>query len=46
MSPDPYEPVPTFWERHSGWAAPAVVGFLTALLFILAFPPFHEPEVV
>ena len=45
MSPDPYEPVPTFWERHSGWAAPAVVGFLTALLLVLAFPPFHEPEV-
>lgn len=45
MSPDPYQPVPTFWERHSNWVAPAVVGLLTALLLVLAFPPFHEPEV-
>ena len=44
MSPDPYQPVPTFWERHSDWAAPAVVGALTAFLMIVAFPPFHEPE--
>ena len=44
MSPDPYQPVPTFWERHSDWAAPAVVGVLTAFLLVVAFPPFHEPE--
>jgi len=29
---DPYDPVPTFWERHSGWAAPASVGALTVFL--------------
>jgi apolipoprotein N-acyltransferase len=41
---DPYDPVPTFWERHSGWAAPASVGALTVFLLVVAFPPFHAPE--
>lgn len=44
MNPDPYDPVPTFWDRHSGWAAPLVVAALTAFLQIVAFPPFHSPE--
>jgi apolipoprotein N-acyltransferase len=44
VSPDPYDPVPTFWDRHSHWAAPAVVGLLSAFLLVVAFPPFHEPE--
>ncbi len=44
MSPDPYDPVPTFWERHKESVAPAVVGALTVALLVLAFPPFHTPE--
>ncbi len=44
MIPDPYDPVPTFWERHSGWAAPALFGALTAVLLVASFPPFHSPE--
>jgi len=44
VTPDPYEPVPTFWDRHSGWAAPVIVGGLSAFLQVAAFPPFHSPE--
>ena len=44
MSHDPYEPVPTFWERHSDWVAPAVVGLLTVILLVVSFPPYHTPE--
>ena len=44
MTPDPYAPVPTFWDRHSEWAKPAIVGGLTALLLVLAFPPHRTPE--
>ncbi|HEY5078823.1 MAG TPA: apolipoprotein N-acyltransferase [Opitutaceae bacterium] len=44
MLPDPYDPVPTFWERHSGWVAPLAVGALTVILLVAAFPPFHAPE--
>jgi apolipoprotein N-acyltransferase len=44
VSPDPYDPVPTFWERNSEWAAPAAVGILTALLLVISFPPLHAPE--
>ena len=44
MSPDPYDPVPTFWDRHSWWSAPVLVGALTAFLMVAAFPPLHSPE--
>ncbi len=44
MSPDPYDPVPTFWERNSEAIAPFVVGALTVVLLVLSFPPFHTPE--
>ena len=44
MSADPYEPVPTPWERHSGWLAPATVGLFTVVLLVVSFPPFHTPE--
>jgi apolipoprotein N-acyltransferase len=44
LSHDPYEPVPTFWERHSDWVAPAVVGLLTVILLVVSFPPYHTPE--
>ncbi len=44
MSADPYEPVPTPWERHSAWLTPAIVGLLTAVLLVVSFPPLHTPE--
>ncbi len=44
MSPDPYDPVPTFWDRHSEWVAPAAVAGLTVILLVAAFPPYHAPE--
>jgi apolipoprotein N-acyltransferase len=44
LSPDPYDPVPSFWDRHSYWAAPAIVAALTAFLEVASFPPFHAPE--
>ena len=44
MSPDPYDVVPTFWDRHREWIAPAVVSALTVFLLVAAFPPLHAPE--
>jgi apolipoprotein N-acyltransferase len=44
VSPDPYDPVPTFWDRHHEWIAPVVVAGLSAFLLVVAFPPFHGPE--
>jgi apolipoprotein N-acyltransferase len=44
LSPDPYDPVPTFWDRNSERVAPAVVGLLTVVLLVLSFPPYHFPE--
>lgn len=44
MKPDPYEPLPHPWERHRGWLTPLVAGVLTALLFVVSFPPYHTPE--
>ncbi len=40
MSADPYDVVPTFWERHRERLAPAVAGILTAVLLVASFPPF------
>ena len=44
MTPDPYDPVPTFWERHAAWVAPVVVAAATVFLLVVAFPPYHAPE--
>ncbi len=44
MSPDPYDAVPTFWDRHSEWIAPGAAAALTVVLLVAAFPPFHSPE--
>jgi apolipoprotein N-acyltransferase len=44
LSPDPYDTVPTFWDRHSKAIAPVVVGVLTVVLMVAAFPPLHSPE--
>jgi apolipoprotein N-acyltransferase len=44
LSPDPYDTVPTIWERHSAWIAPVVVFALSSLLLVVSFPPFHAPE--
>ena len=44
MAPDPYDPVPTFWEKHSAWVPPVAAGALTLFLLVAAFPPHHVPE--
>jgi apolipoprotein N-acyltransferase len=44
LTPDPYDPVPTFWDRHSAWVAPIVSGVLTVFLLAASFPPHHVPE--
>ena len=44
VTPDPYDPVPTFWDRHSSLGAPVAAGILTAFLLVVSFPPFHAPE--
>ncbi len=41
---DPYAPVPTLWERHPAAVASVTVFVLTALLAVVAFPPFKMPE--
>jgi apolipoprotein N-acyltransferase len=43
-TPDPYAPVPTLWERHPEAVASVTVFVLTALLAVVAFPPFKMPE--
>ncbi len=44
MTPDPYDAVPSFWERHAAWVAPIVVAISSVFLLVVAFPPFHAPE--
>jgi apolipoprotein N-acyltransferase len=44
VTSDPYDPVPTIWDRHRERIAPALVAALTAFLLVVAFPPFHGPE--
>jgi apolipoprotein N-acyltransferase len=44
LTPDPYDPVPTFWDRHSEAVVPVVVAVLTVVLLVAAFPPLHTPE--
>ena len=41
MSADPYDAVPTYWERHSQRLIPLVVGVLTVALLVASFPPHH-----
>ncbi|HXN34518.1 MAG TPA: apolipoprotein N-acyltransferase, partial [Opitutaceae bacterium] len=40
MSPDPYDIIPTFWDRHSNWLAPVAVGVLTAVMLVVSCPPY------
>jgi apolipoprotein N-acyltransferase len=44
VSADPYDTVPTLWDRHSARIVPALVAALTVVLLVVAFPPFHSPE--
>jgi apolipoprotein N-acyltransferase len=44
VNPDPYEPLPSSWERHRRWLVPAVAGVLTVVLLVASFPPVHAPE--
>ncbi|WP_414662675.1 apolipoprotein N-acyltransferase [Horticoccus sp. 23ND18S-11] len=41
---DPYEPRPTFVQRHADALAASVVFVLTIVLTVGSFPPFHAPE--
>lgn len=41
---DPYEPKPSFVQRHAGYVGAAAVFGLTVLLAVVSFPPFHTPE--
>lgn len=41
---DPYEPRPTFVQRHADVLAGTAVFVLTILLAVISFPPFKTPE--
>lgn len=41
---DPYEPRPTFVQRHAERLAAATVFVLTIVLAVASFPPFNAPE--
>jgi apolipoprotein N-acyltransferase len=41
---DPYAPQPTFWQQHGAWLAPVAVFLSTAVLTVMAFPPYSAPE--
>jgi apolipoprotein N-acyltransferase len=41
---DPYDVVPSFWERHTTMLVAAAVFVVTALLTVLSFPPYKTPE--
>lgn len=41
---DPYEPRPTFLQRHGEYVAALVVFGFTVLLAVISFPPFKAPE--
>jgi apolipoprotein N-acyltransferase len=43
-APDPYEPVPTFWQRHPVLPWVVAVFGLTLFLTYAAFPPFNTGE--
>lgn len=42
--PDYDNPPVPFWEAHGHWIMPLAVLLLTALLTVVAFPPFEVPE--
>jgi apolipoprotein N-acyltransferase len=44
VTPDPYDPAPTFWEKHSAVIPPLVAGVLTTFLLAASFPPHHAAE--
>jgi apolipoprotein N-acyltransferase len=41
---DPYEPRPTFIQRHASVLAAAAVFISTVVLTVMSFPPFSTPE--
>ncbi|MBL9209103.1 MAG: apolipoprotein N-acyltransferase [Opitutaceae bacterium] len=41
---DPYEPRPSFWQRHAEPLAVGVVFVLTVILTVVSFPPFRTSE--
>jgi apolipoprotein N-acyltransferase len=42
--PDGLETPPSYWQVHARWLAPLAVFVSTALLTVLAFPPYAAPE--
>lgn len=44
MSADPYDVVPTYWERHVSELVPVVVAVMTVVLLVVSFPPYPAPE--
>ena len=40
MSTDPYDIVPTFWDRNATRLLPVVVGALTVVLLVVSCPPY------
>jgi len=44
VSPDPYDTVPSFWDRHHSRIAPVAAAVLAVFLLVVAFPPFQAPE--
>jgi apolipoprotein N-acyltransferase len=43
-SPDPYDPNPSFFQRHADYVSAVSVAVLTVVLAVVSFPPFHTPE--
>ena len=41
---DPYEPRPSFWQRHAEPLAAGIVFLLTVVLTVVSFPPFRASE--
>ncbi len=41
---DPYDPVPSFWDRQSEYVVAGAVFVVTVVLAIVSFPPYHAPE--
>jgi len=40
VTSDPYDVVPTFWDRHRERLAPVAAGVLSAVLLVVSFPPY------
>jgi len=41
---DPYDVQPTIWQRHADYVGAVAVFFLTVILTVVMFPPYHAPE--